>query len=258
MQGGTSDLLEALRRRGDWWRLGWSDFLYRHRGTALGPFWQTAHAGLWALGLALIFSHSEASEQNYVAYVSVGVVFWNYMQMAVTTGATTFTRYASQILNIRTPLSMQVLRVMSQNLSRLIFQSLLCLAVLVAYPGLVNLNILWLIPAVVALIFTSAWVGLAFGVLGARFADVDHIVTASMRFLFFATPVFWVPGESSMRQALSLFNPFAHYLEVLRAPLLGQEPSLLSWSVVIVVSLVGGAATMVLFNRTRWYIPFWL
>lgn len=48
---------------------------------------------------------------------------------------------------------------------------------------------------------------------------------------FFLTPVFWMPELAGAREFVLDWNPFFHALEVLRRPLLGQAPSLMSWGV---------------------------
>jgi len=65
-------------------------------------------------------------------------------------------------------------------------------------------------------------------------------VQISMRFLFFATPIFWiVPETASMRRYLAVSNPLTHFLDAYRAALLGFEYALvnLGWLAIFSVSL---------------------
>jgi lipopolysaccharide transport system permease protein len=47
-------------------------------------------------------------------------------------------------------------------------------------------------------------------------------------------------------------------VEVVRAPLLGVEPPLSTWAVLIAMLAVGGGATFALFGRFRGRVAYWL
>ncbi len=52
-----------------------------------------------------------------------------------------------------------------------------------------------------------------------------------MQVIFFLTPIFWMPNSLSHRPVFTVVNPFYHLIELVRAPLLGHEPTLLNWQV---------------------------
>jgi ABC-type polysaccharide/polyol phosphate export permease len=54
------------------------------------------------------------------------------------------------------------------------------------------------------------------------------------------------------------WNPIHHFLELVRAPLLGEMPALLSWEVAAGVTLGGVAMTFAMFTKYRNRIAFWL
>ncbi|MCY4057170.1 MAG: ABC transporter permease, partial [Gammaproteobacteria bacterium] len=79
------------------------------------------------------------------------------------------------------------------------------------------------------------------------------------RIAFFVTPIIWMPELLPNRAVLPMnLNPFFHVLEVVRAPLLGELPSAVSWLAMIGYTLVGGAATFVIYVRYRWRIAYWV
>jgi lipopolysaccharide transport system permease protein len=75
----------------------------------------------------------------------------------------------------------------------------------------------------------------------------------------FVTPVFWqlgqLPGETQRYMQL---NYFLHLIEVLRAPMLGQQPSMLNYAVAIGGAVIGSLVTLVMFAHFRRRIPYWL
>ena len=54
------------------------------------------------------------------------------------------------------------------------------------------------------------------------------------------------------------FNPFFHFVEVVRAPLLGQAPALVSWLVVSGTTLGGWLLAFALLRRYRRRIAYWV
>ena len=102
------------------------------------------------------------------------------------------------------------------------------------------------------------WVGLLFGVLSARYRDVPPLVASITRIAFFVTPIIWMPEHLPARAVLLEFNPFFHLLELVRAPLLGQVPGLVSWLAVMCVTFSGWLVTFALFLRCRGRIAYWI
>ena len=65
------------------------------------------------------------------------------------------------------------------------------------------------------------------------------MVNNLMRVVFFLTPVIWMPEMLGLRSTYLDLNPFYHFLELFRAPLLGHSPKLLSWVVAFGAALIG-------------------
>jgi ABC-2 type transport system permease protein/lipopolysaccharide transport system permease protein len=53
-------------------------------------------------------------------------------------------------------------------------------------------------------------------------------------------------------------NPFYHYLEVVRQPLLGHAPTTLNWIVVVGMTMLLGLVSFVFFSRYRSKITYWV
>jgi len=78
--------------------------------------------------------------------------------------------------------------------------------------------------------------------------------------VFFVTPIMWLPELLSARGltwVVSL-NPMHHFVEIVRAPVLGAPVPLLSWAVVAAVSVVGWLIALALLERFRHRVPYWL
>ncbi|CDX46173.1 Putative ABC-type permease protein (fragment) [Mesorhizobium plurifarium] len=81
-----------------------------------------------------------------------------------------------------------------------------------------------------------------------------------LQVLFYVTPVMWqikTLPESSSRYLVD-FNPFYHLVTIVREPLLGEAPSMLSWGVVIAMMALGWFFAIWFFGRYRRRIAYWL
>lgn len=259
MDAGTRDILAGISRWRDWLTLGWYDFSIHYRRTLMGPFWQTIQVGIWVLGLTLVFGRHEGQGIHYVAYVATGVTFWNFLSSSLTNGAGVFNRRANLIRNLENPLSLHVFRSITESTARLGFQFLAFFAIVAYSPDLLTPATLMFIPGLLAVLFTVAWVAPLMGIIGSRYHDTEHFLSVLMRFLFFTTPIFWVARETSgARTWLAALNPFTHFLEIVRAPLLGEMPGSTAWTVVLCITLPGSLISYYLFRRCRQSIVFWV
>jgi len=252
------DFKHSLRLWRNWWTLGWYDFWFHHRRTVIGPFWQTVQVAVWVFGLTLIFRRGEGAHPNYIAYVALGVIFWNFISGTVTASVNVFKRSSKLILNVNNPLMFYVFRQHTHHFARLVFQFFLYLAILLFSLDMLSPAMLMIVPGLAATALTAVWVGALLGILGARFGDAEQIAQTLMRFFFFASPVFWVAKGDNIRQQIALYNPFTHFLEIVRNPLLGEMPSLTAWSVVLVFLVIGSLCTLFAYGRYRRVLVFWL
>jgi lipopolysaccharide transport system permease protein len=96
-------------------------------------------------------------------------------------------------------------------------------------------------------------------VLTARFRDVPMIVTSLMQIAFFVTPVMWRADQLTARGQLVVhWNPLAAYLELLRAPLLGQPPSPQALGMAVGMLLVLTGLFLLTYVKVRRRIVYWL
>jgi ABC-type polysaccharide/polyol phosphate export permease len=53
-------------------------------------------------------------------------------------------------------------------------------------------------------------------------------------------------------------NPLHHLIEVVRAPMLGETPPLLSWVAAVVCAIAGWTVAILLLRRATQRLVFWL
>ena len=256
---GLYDIQCALRLWPQWLTLGWYDFSVQHRRTLIGPFWQTIQVGIWVLGLSLVFGSTLSADMpEYPAYVAAGVIVWNFITGAITLGPTIFVRNGHLIQNVPNPLATFPLRELVALSLRFVFQ----LPAFVVVAVYLSINITFytalFVLGMLAIMTTAFWVALFLATIGTRFRDLNFMLETVTRFLFFMSPIFWVPVDGTLRGLLATWNPFTYFIEIVRAPMLGEAPSLLAWMIVLAVLCTTMTITLVFYNQFRHRIVFWL
>ena len=253
------DLVQGARARYLWGRLGWQDIRRLYRRSVLGPFWLTISMGLLVAALGALYGALWKVElADYVPFLALGFVVWTLISGVITDGCNAFINAEGIIKHVGLPLSVHVFRLLWRNLLVLCHNAVVFVivaAIFGVWPGWAGLLA---VPGLALLVLNGIWVGLLLGVISARFRDVPPIVASIVRILFFVTPIIWMPELMPGRAFVLDFNPFFHMVEVVRAPLLGKVPGLVSWLAVLGITLGGWIVAFEFFRRYRWRIAYWV
>ena len=253
------DIVEGARARHLWGMLGWQDIRQRYRRSTLGPFWLTISMGALVGGLGLLYAGLfKMDVADYVPFIAAGFIVWGLISGLITDGCAAFVGAEGIIKQVGLPLSVHVYRMVWRNF--IIFAHNVIIYAIVAvvfliHPGWVGLLAL---PGLALLCLNGVWIGLALGLVSARFRDVPQIVASIVQIAFFLTPIIWKPELMPDRALVLDLNPFYHLMEVVRAPALGQAPEPVSWLAALGITLCGWLATVQMYRRYRWRIPYWI
>jgi ABC-type polysaccharide/polyol phosphate export permease len=85
------------------------------------------------------------------------------------------------------------------------------------------------------------------------------LITNIIQISMLITPIFWAPDflKGGARLLFVDFNPLHHLIDIVRDPLLGRVPPLLSYVVVAVLAAGGWALTYWFFRHFRKRISYW-
>ena len=96
--------------------------------------------------------------------------------------------------------------------------------------------------------------------LSLRFRDIQQLVASVVQIAMFVTPIFWPPAalEASGRSLVFVdYNPLYHFINIARAPLLGEIPTIQNYVVVAVLTVVGWGTALAIFAHFRKRIADW-
>jgi len=123
----------------------------------------------------------------------------------------------------------------------------------------VNAATLLVFPGLLLFCANAVWVVLLLGIACVRYRDIQQLVTTLLQVSMFVTPVFWQPAQlGGDLQFVVQFNPLYHFIEIVRAPLLGRVATAETWFVVAGMAVAGWVVVFFLFSRFRRRIPYWL
>ncbi|MBM1175082.1 ABC transporter permease [Microvirga arabica] len=260
MKQALLDTIEGLKRGDLWVYLGWHDVKQRYRRSTLGPLWITLATAIMVAGMTVVYGGLFRQElKTFLPLVASGLVIWGFISGCISEGVNVFISASSTIKQLPAPLTVHVFRLVWTQFIYFL-HNLVIVPVVVVIVGLpVSPTMLLVIPALFLLIANVTWICLLLGAIGARFRDVPLIVQSFMAALFMITPVLWQPSFlPPERQWVAFLNPFTYLVEIVRAPLLGNAPSLSMWLVTIAMAVGGGACATLLYSRSRAQIAFWV
>ncbi|HPY25832.1 MAG: lipopolysaccharide transport system permease protein [Actinomycetota bacterium] len=258
------DLTEGLARRELWFHLGWQDIKQKYRRSILGPFWITIATGTTAIAMGLLYSKLFGLElSEHLPYVTLGLIIWNMINAAILEGSEVFIANEGLIKQLPTPLSVHVYRLVWRQMLLFAHNMVIFVIIAVIYPKPWSWADLMAIPAIMLIMATCVWVSFCFGILATRYRDIGPLLAALVQLLFFMTPIIW-NAETLQRQGAGQWskiielNPLLHYLDILRAPLLGAHQEPRHWIVVIVLTVLGWCAAALALRQYRARVPYWV
>jgi lipopolysaccharide transport system permease protein len=240
--------------------LGWRDASLPYQRAMIGPYWITLHVAIWSFGIGYALKGQLSQDYPYyLVYVTLGVSLFNILTTFLSEGSRCLTRSASLIINVPNPISIHVLRLTARAIIELGFSlPVVVFAMLLARCPLF-LTAFLALPGLALLLLFGFGCSLFLGCASIRMPDMPFFIRATMRFLMFFTPVFWIPERSSgMRTLLVDLNPFYHLLAIVRDPMLGHVPALEHYLVSAACTMVAIIAGLFAFGLMRKRVTIWL
>lgn len=254
-----SDISDGWKQRGLWTTIGLHDIRQRYRRSVIGPFWITISMGIMIGALGLLYGQIfKIDIAEYLPYLAAGLFAWGLISNLVIEGCQAFNSGEHLIKQLSAPLSIHVYRVLWSNLLTSAHNVWIFVAVALWFKVGVGWSLLLIFPALLLILINGMWIGILFGLLSARFRDIPMTISSIVQVMFFMTPIIWKPDMLPGRTFLLDANPFYHFVEILRAPLLGEVPSIENWVAAVLISAVGWVIALAFYTAYRWRLAYWV
>lgn len=256
----TDDIAGGLRH----WRLvgllGANDIASRYRRSVLGQFWLALSNAVLIIAIGFVWANIwKQPLAEFLPYLAAGHILWLLLTSSLMDASTTFANSISYMKELNLPRSTYLFANITKHLVILGHNIIIIPVVFFAFGTPVNANILLFLPALLLTMLTLTAISFWIGVIGLRFRDVPSLISSLMTVLFFLTPVIWREElVDEQLRALLVFNPFHVFLELLRAPLLGNMPRPHYWGIGLAILALNTLLGFLVFARWRRWITYWL
>lgn len=289
------DIRDGVRATELWSHLGWQDIRQRYRRSVLGPFWITISQAVIALGLGLLYGVLFGLPfETFLPYVATGLIVWTFMNNCIIEGMDSFISNEGLIKHLPAPLFVYALRTVWRQLIMFGHNMIVYLVILVIFfsalhgeyslvgngtclnltpgtnchPG-VGWGMLLAIPGLLLVIVNAGWVCILLGIVSTRFRDLPQLVGSITQLMFYMTPIVWpidqVTQVGGRREGLRDIvmplinsNPFYHFEQIVRGPLLGQTVFPLNWIAAVGMAVVGWALALLVMRNYRARVSYWV
>jgi ABC-2 type transport system permease protein/lipopolysaccharide transport system permease protein len=254
------DLQKGLSLYKVWIYQAYHELSKKYQHTILGSLWIAGSMVTTSLCLAIVFGAIQGQNLfQTLPYIMGGILVWSLVGFILSEANEVFLGAGGIIKNHAYPFTYYMLEAVTRQfltfLHNLVvfFLTLFC----IGYFRVPNFELLLALPIV--LVTMTSW-GVVVAMLSARFRDLRFMIPYISQLVFFITPIFWQPSSTVHGWRLSLvnYNPFYGLIEVIREPLLGNQPSSVCWVQAIGAMVSGLVVWAIVFSVFRRRIPFWV
>jgi len=229
-----SDILAGLSLYKLWSNAAWLEVKQKYRRSILGSFWITLSLSIMIGGLGFVFGTLfNQDPAKYIPYVGFSLVAWNLITSLLNDGSTVFVESKNLLLQYNRPTSIHIYRFMLKVVITFLHNSLVIIALIILFSVPVTFSTLTIFLSILIYIVAGFSIIVILGFLSLKFRDLPFITLSATQVSFFITPVMWRAEDLGVHSWVFLFNPFYHFLEIFRQPLLGQLPEMINYTVSI-------------------------
>ncbi|MBS7804517.1 ABC transporter permease [Rhizobiales bacterium TNE-4] len=252
-------ILDAVKKYDAWLYLSLADIRLRYRRSALGPLWITISMAIFSISIGLVYSQLfNAKMDTYLPYLTVSVIVWTFIAASLNESTSLYCDNAPYIKDLNFNVFSITFRALSRQVIILAHNSIVILGVLIFFQVPVSWTIIYSAAGIFLLILMLVPVAACLSLIGARFRDIGQLIANILQVLFFLTPITWETTFLQEKSWIYIYNPLYHFIDVVRAPLLGKSSSPSSWLICCTVVIAAWVCQEYMFNRKRARLAFWI
>lgn len=241
--------------------LGLQDIKQRYRRSVIGPLWITLNMALMTGCLGLLYGTLfNMPLETFLPFLATGIIVWNFISTCLTESCGAFINSKNLIYQSSVSYWSHVMRVIWRNVIIFAHNLIIIPILFLIYGSNIDWTVLLALPGFILLCANLFWLCTLFAIVCTRYRDVPQIVQSILQVLFFLTPIMWPPEILTARSGELLIdlNPFYHFVEVIRAPILSETNHIVSWVVCFTLLILGTFITGWLNQKFNHRIAYWL
>lgn len=254
-----SDLKLTLQHKEYWVFSSWLEIRQRYRRSIIGPFWISLSLAIFVLSIGTLWSKIFKIDINsFLPYFCVGLLVWTFISGVINESCALFIKSQFVIKQINLPFFSFAFSLVARHFIIFLHNFVVFIAIAIWFKVNFLSEIIFIFPALIIYAFTAIWVSVLIGIFCARYRDIEQIIPSITQIVFFATPIIWKSDFIGKKAYFLGINPFYHFIEILRAPLLGYNATWFNYTFVLLFSILGFLVTLVIFNKYHNRIVYWI
>ncbi len=255
----VDDVIGGLKNTNGWLALTRRNLASLNRRSSIGIVWQMLSTTIFILALSFVYSAVfSISLTEYIPYIAVGYVTWLFISNTLASAPMIFITNKQYIDQRNLPLTTYVIADVLAKYCVFMLQFAVSIVFCFLLSVKPTLALFFLPISAVIFLCTSFAVSIILGILTVKYRDVAQVVNSVILIIFLSTPILWKPGLLSGRAFIADANPFFHFINIVRTPVLEGYVPLLSVAVTVSVALVLNVVALFLLSRYKDRIVFWL
>lgn len=253
------DVIAAFQRIGLAMFLAWEDIRQRYVRTMLGPIWIVLTTGVWFGVMGFVMANLFGSKiDEYLPFLVAGVLTWTLISTCISESSQILMSSTSLITSFRIPIFTHYVRFLLRNIVIFFHNIIILVLVLIIFPVPFTAFTWLVVPGFILNLLILTSLSLFLSLANLRYRDTHLAINSAMQVLPFITPIYWDKGQLQAHHWVADVNPLYHMVQIMRAPILGKSPEMISWYVTGGMAVVFGLMGMWLYARYRHRIIFWL
>ena len=216
----------------------------RYKNSIIGFFWGFLKPFLYLLVFILIFSSQFLSLENYILYVTSGLIIWFYFSNVAGQVIQSVISSADLIKSIQIPSIYFPIAELTTEFFNLCLMFIVFLILMYPFGIHYNLKILLFIPALILFSLFTLGFSLVLSALNVFLRDVGILWNTILPAFFYITPVAYPISLIPLKyQLIVKLNPVYYFIELFRHIVYYPDaPSLKLWT----GALVGGITSFII------------
>lgn len=232
----------------------------KYRRSKIGPFWITVSTMLMVVTIGFVYSNIFKSEINvYLPYLAVGIVSWTLISTVLSESCNSYIDSAPLIRQLPISHYIYPLKVLNKNLIIFAHNFIVIPIVLLFFHRLSDLNVVGFLFGVVVLYINLAFISIVLALICSRYRDVSQIISSLLMLFFYFTPIVWYKDLLSQDISWVLyFNPFFYFVDIIRAPLLGNDLSVYTVLFFIIFTPLVAGISVLIYRKYDKRVSYWV
>ena len=240
-------------------QISWTEILIKYRKSIIGPFWIVLNMIVVVFSLAFVFAGFFGKGFNdYILYIYCGLLAWSFISSSILDSTNLYIN--GSIKNFKFH-SFYLPLINVNKILIIFFHNLVVYIILLFFfkNNFFFFNLFFIFIALLIYIINGICISFSVGLLSLKFRDIGFMINNFMYLIFLITPIFWDPNILSKKKFFIIeLNPFFHFIEILRKPLLSETPNLVNFLYVLFFTLLNIILAYVTYKKINKYKYFYL